>query len=1087
MRRLAVASSILGLLLAGFAVPALAGIDARLMRHPDVSATQICFVYAGDLWVAPKGGGQAARLSTPPGEESFPRFSPDGKWIAYSANYDGNTDVYVIAASGGVPTRLTYHPMVDRLIDWYPDGRSILFASAMESGKQRFSQLYRVSRDGGMPERLPLPYGEFGSIAPDGKTLAYMPLTRDFRTWKRYRGGMTTDIWIFDLGSLASEIVPTENSNDTQPMWHGGRLYFQSDRGEPKRANLWVYDRASREVRQLTRFTDYDVRFPAIGPEEIVFEQGGRLHLYDLAADRTREVAIEVVTDRATLKPQRKNVSKFLQGATISPSGKRALVQARGEVFTLPAEHGPVVNLTNTSGAAERFPRWSPDGKEIAYWSDRSGEYELTVRPADGGGEEKTLTKLGPGFRYAPTWSPDGKRLVFIDQAMRIHLVDRATGAAEAIDRAFYMFEGGLRNFSVSWSPDSRWIAYDRDLERGSRAVFLYDTRDKKLHQVTAGFYGEQFPSFDPKGEHLYFLANRHFDPSYSDFDNTWIYANSTRIFAVPLRRDVASPLAARNDAEGKDEKKGENEKKGEEKKSEETKEPPKPVTIDLDGFERRAVALPPKAGNYGRVVGLDGKILFSRLPNTGSDEKKGSLAFYDLEKREEKTVLAGIDGFTVSADGKKVLVAVDGKLAILEVGPDQKFEKPLRTEELSAEIDPAAEWRQIFQDAWRFERDYFYDPNLHGVDWEEMRRRYGKLLEDAVTRWDVNFVLGELIAELNASHTYRGGGDEEQPPQLGVGLLGADYEWVDGAYRIARILDGAAWDSEVRSPLAEPGLGVEPGDFLLAVNGQPVDVKKPVWAAFAGLAKTTVELTLHKKPTLEGARKVLVTTLDDETRLRNLAWIESNRKKVEEATGGRVGYLYVPSTGIDGQTELMRMFMGQFDKPALIVDERFNNGGQIPDRFVELLNRPVTNYWAVRDGRDWQWPPVAHHGPKVMLINEWSGSGGDCFPLYFKQAGLGPLVGTRTWGGLIGISGAPELIDNGAVTVPTFGIYSTAGEWIVENHGVEPDIEVDDDPTAMAKGGDPQLERAIAEALRLLDENPPKRPKKPAYPDRSN
>jgi tricorn protease len=621
---------------------------------------------------------------------------------------------------------------------------------------------------------------------------------------------------------------------------------------------------------------------------------------------------------------------------------------------------------------------------------------------------------------------------------------------------------------------------------------------------VTAGYYNDAAPVFDPEGKYLYFFTNRSFKPIYSDLDNTWIYANTTLVAAVPLRKDVPSPLAPRNDVEGEKEKKDEEKDAAEAgkekgaaadkakaadktKADEKPKEPPKPVEIDLAGFEERIVLLPPAPGNYDRLAAVQGKVLYRRVARTGEAEDAPSpLVAYDLEEREEKTVVADVDGFELAADGSKLLVWKKDDYAIVEPKPDQKLEKKLATKDLERTIDPRAEWRQMFDDAWRFERDYFYDPNLHGVKWPEMKQRYGKLLDDAVTRWDVSFVIGEMIAELNSSHSYRGGGDVEEPLKRGVGLLGADFALENGAYRVKRILRGAPWDTEVRSPLDRPGVDVKEGDYLLAVDHVPLDPSLDPWAAFQGLAGKTVMLTVGPNPTLAGSRDVLVETLESEGRLRNLAWIEDNRRKVDQATGGRVGYVYVPDTGREGQTELVRQFTGQFQKDGLIVDERFNSGGQIPDRFVELLNRPLYNYWAVRDGRDWQWPPVAHVGPTVMLINGWSGSGGDAFPLYFKQAGVGPLIGTRTWGGLIGISGAPDLVDGGGVTVPTFGIYSTDGRWIVEGHGVEPDIEVVDDPSLMQNGGDPQLERAIQEVLKRLEANPPKRPARPAYTDRS-
>ena len=1078
--------------------PARAAVDARLMQQPAVSATRIAFIYAGDVWVAPKLGGLAQRLSTPAGVESFPRFSPDGKSIAFTGDYDGNEDIYVIPADGGLPRRLTHNPMPDRVVNWYPDGKWILMASPMASGSQRFDQLYKLSADGGLPEKLPVPYGEFGEVSPDGKTLAYMPSSQDFRTWKRYRGGWVSRIWLFDLATHAATQVGDDKANYGQPMWHGTTLYFLSDRDANKRNNIWAYDTRSGQMREVTNFTEYDVHFPSVGPEDIVFENGGRLYLLDLATEKTREVKVEVVTDRATLKPRLEKVADLIEDAGVSPSGKRVVFEARGDVFSVPAEHGPTFDLTRTPGVAERFPAWSPDGKLIAYWSDRSGEYQLTVRNADGSGEERTVTALPPGFRYRIFWSPDSSKVVFADQAQDIEVCDVATGAVRRMDKGLYMFEGELEGFVPSWSADSRWVAFARDLGNRSGAIFIYDTKENALHQVTSGFYNDSSPAFDPDGKYLYYVSGRTFHPAYGS-DGTWIYANTDNLMAVPLRADVPSPLAPRNDVEEgkKDEAKngqankaenGKDDKAGAEKADAKAEKPakPQPVAIDLAGFEARAVILPPKAGRYAGLQALSGKLFYRRLPRTGSGEEKSPVVFYDLKEREEKTVVPEATAFEIAAGGGKILIADKKTFALVDPKPDQKLDKKVATDTLEMTVDPAAEWRQIFTDAWRFERDFFYDPGMHGVDWNAMRTRYGALLDACVTRDDVNFVIGELIAELNSSHTYRGGGDVEKPARRGVGMLGADFALENGAYRITKIYHGAPWDVEDRSPLGAPGVNVKEGDYLLSVNGAPVDVRQDPWAAFDGLADKDVMLTVNDKPTTAGARQVLVKTMKSEARLRNLAWIDGNRMKVEKATGGRVGYIYVPDTGRGGQDELYRQFMGQLGKDGLIVDERFNSGGQIPDRFIELLNRPITNFWAVRDGKDWQWPPAAIPGPKVMLINGWSGSGGDAFPLYFRMAHLGPLVGMRTWGGLIGISGAPPLIDGGSVTVPTFGIYSTEGKWIVEGHGVDPDIRVVDDPAKMWDGGDPQLDRAIEEVTRLLEEHPPVAPHRPAYENRS-
>ncbi|MFW6191946.1 MAG: S41 family peptidase [Gemmatimonadota bacterium] len=1073
-------------LVLGPASPADAQVDARLLRYPDVSATQIAFVYAGDIWVVEKEGGTAHRLATPPGQEAFPRFSPDGSRVAFTGNYDGNDDVYVVPTAGGEVTRVTHHPMTDRTLGWFPDGESVLYASSMHSGRQRFNQLYRTSADGGLPERLPVPYGEFAALSPDGRRIAYTPKTRAFRTWKRYRGGWAPDVWIFDLETLESRRITDDPANDDQPMWHEETVYFLSDRGSAQRHNIWAYDLDTDELRQVTRFTDHDVHFPSIGPSEMVFEAGGDLHLLDLETEEHRPLEVAVVTDGSTLRPRTERVGDQIAAATVSPDGSRAIFEARGELFSVPAEHGPVAELTGTSGVAERSPAWSPDGTEVAYWTDRDGEYQLAVRPA-GGGEEEILTAFEDGFRYRPHWSPDGTKLAFVDQAMRIRIVERATGRVTDVDEGLWMYQGALAGFRASWSPDSRWLAYARGTENRKAAIFLYDAREGERHQVTSDFYSDALPVFGPDGDYLFFLTDQTLDATYGNFDNSWIYPNATTVAVVSLRDDVPSPLAPRDDTVSLDAgEDGEGASSDADEAQDATTDDPAPVEIDLEGFERRITTLPAEAGNYTDLHAAPGKVLYRRLPRTGSGGGDSPVVYWDLEAREEQTVLADADDVVLSRSGEKLLARRDGEFAVVDLQPDQDFGPAMRVSEMETTVRPREEWDQIFADVWRFNRDFFYDENMHGVDWEGVREQYAPLLEDAVTRWDVNFVLGEMIAELDASHTYRGGGDTEEEPQRSVGLLGVDWEVANGAYRIRRIVRAAPWDGSVRSPLDAPGVEVSEGDWVLAVNGRPLSVDRDPWAPFEGLAGRTVELLVNDAPTRQGARRVTVETMATETELRHLAWIQANRERVAEATDGRVGYVYVPSTGVDGQDALVRQFTAQIHRDGLVIDERWNSGGQIPDRFVELLNRPALSWWAVRDGKDWQWPPVAHFGPQVMLINGWSGSGGDAFPYYFRRAERGPLVGTRTWGGLIGISGVPPLVDGGSVSVPTFRMYSPEGDWFPEGHGVEPDIRVEADPTALAEGTDLQLERAIEEVVRRIEQQGDPTPERPAPEDRS-
>ena len=1062
-----------------------AQIDAGLFRYPDVSHTSIVFTYANDIWLVPKDGGTAIKLSSPAGVESFPKFSPDGNTIAYSGNYDGNQDVYVMPTAGGVPTRLTFHGLPDRVVDWTPDGKRVLFASGRESGRERYNQFYTIAPTGGPADKLPLAYAEFGSYSPDGKEIAVTFISQVFRNWKRYRGGWNADINIYNFATQKSERVIATDASEELPMWRNQSIYFLSDRGSETRMNLWQYDVSSKAYKQLTDFKDYDVHFPSIGPDDIVFEAGGKLYLYTFATEKIKEVKVNVVSDRASLKPTTISVDRFMQAAALSPDGNRALIAARGELFSVPAEYGFVKNLTQTSGAAERYPAWSPDGKSIAYWSDQSGEYELWIRDMQSDSARK-LTNYGPGFRYALKWSPDSKKLAFIDKAMKIQVYDLTTAKTTAIDKGLRMMHGALANFACSWSPDSRWLTYSRDLENYHTAVFLYDYAEKKLYQATSGFYDGGNPVFDPDGKYLYLLTSQAFQPSYSDFDNSFIYANSTQVAAISLKRTTPSLLYPKNDEVGV--KREEEKQKADSVKKVlneagviDTKKPvPSTPSIDIEGMESRLVVLPMKPGNIANLSAVKGRIIYQVFPNTGAADNKSVLKYYDIEKREEKTILEDLNGYQLSQDGKKILVRRGNSLAILRPDENQRFEKPLRVSEMQMLLDPVAEWHQIFNDAWRLERDYFYDPKMHGVDWALMKQRYAKMLDGAESREEVNVVLGEMLGELNSSHTYKGGGDEEIEKNKAVGYLGIDWEPAGKYYKIKSIIRPAMWDAEVRSPLDISGSDIKEGDYILAVNGIPVTTETEPYAAFQGLAGKTVEITYNSSASASGAKTAIVKTLDDESRLRHLAWIESNRKRVEQETNGQAGYIYVRSTGIDGQNELIRQFSAQWDKAALVIDERFNNGGQIPDRFIEVLNRTPLAFWAIRDGEDWPWPPYAHFGPKVMLINGWSGSGGDAFPDYFRKKGLGPLIGSRTWGGLIGISGVPPLIDNGSITAPSFRMYNPDGTWFREGHGVDPDIDVPEDLGAISKGTDPQLERGIAEIKGLLKNKPFKKPTPP-------
>ncbi len=1055
---------------------ALAQINAGLFRFPDVSKTQIVFTYANDLWVMPKDGGMAVKLSSPPGVETTPKFSPDGKTIAFNASYDGNRDVYTISVNGGTPQRLTAHSYNDRVVDWTNDGKNILFASGRESGKARFNQFFTVPSNGGVETKLPLAYAEYGSYSPDGKQMAVVIMTEVGRNWKRYRGGTNGDIRIYNFEKQSEENISTKTDADDEfPMWRDNYIYFLSDRGAEMRMNLWRYDLSKKSFEQLTKFTEYDIHFPSQGPDDIVFEAGGKLFLFGFASQKSKEVNVSLVSDNALLKPKNISARGYEQHAAISPDGKRVLVEARGEIFSLPAENGFVKNLTQSSGVAERFPSWSPDGRTIAYWSDKSGEYELWMMEAGKENTAKKITSYGAGYRYNISWSPDNKTLAFIDKASKIKVYDIASGVTTDVDQGLYFSHGNMEGFTFSWSNDSRWLAYSRDLENLHSASFIYDTKEKKTKQITSGFYSSADPAFSPDGKYLFLSTNQNFQPYYSDADNTFIYANSTQLAAIGLQKNTPSLLLPKNDTVAvkeipkpvvKDSVKKDDKPKP--AAAEEKKPDMAPVLIDFENMEQRMELLPVTAGNLGSINVVKGKVLYLRSPNTGA-EGRPSLKFYDIDKREEKTILANAEYYVLNANKDKILVSASGNWAVTTPDEGAKVDKPLRLNEMQMVVDPVQEWKQMFTDVWRIERDYFYDGNMHGVNWPLIKDRYMKMLEGAMTREEVDFIIGEMIGELNSSHTYHSGGDFEKVKSDPTGYIGVNWEAAGGFYKIKKIIHGAAWDAEVRSPLDMPGVSIKEGDYILAVNGIPITTENEPYAAFQGLSNKTVELTYNSTASFTGAKTAIVKTMDDEYRLRNLEWIEGMRKHVEDATNGEVGYIYVPSTGLDGQSELMRQFNAQWNKKALIIDERFNNGGQIPDRFIEMLNRTPLSFVATRDGKPWQWPQYANFGPKVMLINGWSGSGGDAFPDFFKKKNLGPLIGTRTWGGLIGISGYPTLIDGGTITAPSFRLYNPDGTWFKEGHGVDPDIEVPEDLGSMAKGIDPQLERAITEIKNML------------------
>jgi tricorn protease len=1073
----------------------------RLLRFADISKDKVVFVYAGDLWIAAREGGAARRLTSHVGDELYPKFSPDGKWIAFTGEYDGNPDVYLIPAEGGEPKRLTFHPSNDIVLGWTHDGKNILFRSDRISVPPfRTTRLFLVSPQGGAARPLPVPRGELTSFSPDGNKIAYLETSQESRTWKRYRGGWSLPIAIYDLKKNTYEELPKTAGMDLFPMWHGNGIYFISDRDGVM--NLFHYDLATKQTKKLTDYKEYDIKWPSLGPESIVYENGGLLYEYNLASSKTRNIPIEVRAEDIEARPEFKSVVENIETFSISPSGVRAIVAARGNIFTVPTEHGSIRNLTtDNSSIHELSPAWSPDGKSVAYLSDKTGEYEIYVR-SQMGGQDTRITTDGGIYRYGPVWSPDNKKLLYWDKAHQLWYVDIDDKKPVVVNKGDY---GDLAD--GSWSPDSRWIAYSKTHRRGSNDVFLYSLDTKKITEVSGGFYNDTNPVFDPDGKYLYFISTRYFYPSAGQLDQRYNYYSTDGVFAVTLKADEASPFAPQSDEEKaaeekKDEKKDDkkasdakpDKQKKDEKKDEKKEEPPKPLQIDLDGIESRVAPVPIPAGILTALAVRKDKFFYLATPQearqagTEDDDKpQNILHVYDVAKREDKVLLEGIDTYNLDKEGKKVIYKARDVYGVVDAEPGKARvgEGKLDLSGLQVQVDPREEWRQIFHEAWRIERDFYWDPNMTGHDWKKIGDRYEALMPWVAHRSDLNYIIGEMIAELSTSHTYVGGGDQPKRPHVGVGMLGADFVADGGYYRIAKIYPGENWIEAARSPLTDPGLKVKAGDYLISVNGHEARTDRDVYAYFQNLAGKLVTLKINSKPATEGAWEIAVKPANDENGVRYLDWIEANRRKVAEATGGRIGYMHVPDTTIPGIIAFDKQFIAQLGKDGVIVDERCNSGGQIPDFYTEKLARQLLTVLASREDKDQPWPPVAIYGPKVMIVNELAGSGGDAFPWFFHREKIGPIVGTRTWGGLVGISRSVPLRDGGSVTAPETAFWSpdNGGEWIVENHGVDPDYVVPQRPDLVVSGHDPQLEKAIElarEALKDYKTLPP-RPKYPA------
>jgi tricorn protease len=1095
--------------------------EGRLMRFPDVYKNKVVFSYAGDLWLGTTSGGVAHRITTSPGLELFPKFSPDGKWIAFTAQYDGNFNVYVMPSEGGQPRQLTYLPDVssmpermgpnNEVISWYPDSKRILFLSRRSTFNTWFGQLYTVSIDGGLPVRFPLPKGGLTTFSPDGTQIVYNRIFRNFRTWKRYTGGMAQDLWLYNLKANTIEQLTHYVGTDTFPMWHGNTIYFTSDRDPHKRLNLYSYDLTSKKITQLTHYTDFDVMWPSLGPDSIIFENGGYLYLFDLKSHNAKKLTFYLPGDRDQMRRRWENVSKLITAFDLSPDAKRALFTARGDVFTVPAEHGSIRNLTQTPGIQERDAAWSPDGKWVAYISDRTGENQLYIRPQKESGKEIQITTSNKVFLLPPVWSPDSTKLLYADSTLHLYYVDIHDKKPVLIDQGEY---SDLTEYV--WSPDSKWVAYAKAASNNNNAIYLYSLADKKITPVTSSFTESSNPAFDPGGKYLYFLSNRTYNEVLGVYDMEFANPKATGIFAVTLRADLPSPFAPRSDEVAAEKPKTEDKSKTEAKKKEKSEEEAlKNFKIDLDGIEGRVVGLPIAPGNYNDLQANKDDVFYVSTPTMGLSGplpgESPEIHVFDMEKRKDSVLLPGANNYTLSFDGKKLLYSAPGgpgaggaaslfeeggstnTYGIVDAKPPEKpghvGEGALNLASMKMDVDPPAEWKEIFDDAWRQERDYFYEKSMNGVDWAAVRDKYAALLPDVADRFDLNYVMGEMIGELANSHTYVGGGDFPNLQPVNVGLLGADFEAdsASGYYRFKKIYPGQNWDPAVRSPLTEPGVKVKQGDYLLAVNGRPLQVPENPYKPFVNTAGQDVTLTVNSKPSTDGAWDVLVKPISSEFRLRELNWIETNREKVDKATDGKVGYVYLPDMEDVGLNEFVRQYFPQIRKEGIIFDVRYNGGGFVDQIILEHLRRILVAMESARNFASNTIPDNVFYGYMADLSNRYSASDGDFFTYFFKKYKLGPVIGERTWGGVRGIRGYIPEIDGGYFTRPEFSLYNLQSHWTVENHGVAPDIEVDNRPDLVVKGQDPQLERAIEYLMKEIKEHPkklpPRPPDLPAYP----
>jgi len=1054
---------------------------ARLMRFPAIHGDQIVFSYAGDLYTVEAEGGTARRITSHKGYEMFPRFSPDGSKIAFTAQYDGNTEVYVMPASGGSPKRLTYTATLDRddvadrmgpnniVMNWTPDGKHIIFRTRKKSFNSFQGDLYKVSVDGGVPEQLPLPKGGFCSFSPDGNKLAYNRIFREFRTWKHYRGGMADDVWIHDFNTHETKAITDHPGQDIIPMWKDHSVYFVSDRDW--RMNIYRYDMESEELSKITHFEEYDVKFPSMGQNQLVFENGGYLYRMNLENHQPQRVPVKISNDQLASREEIVDASKKIQDAGLSPKGKRIAFSARGDVFSVPAKEGITYNLTESSGNHDREARWSPNGEHVAYISDKSGEYEIYLQDQQGDQKPVRLTHHGSTYKYDLTWSPDSKKIMWSDAEFRLKYVDVQSQEVTLVDTSR---RGEISSYS--WSPDSKWITYSKEADNDMSVVWVYNTNNGEKFRITEGWYSSSGATFSSDGKYLVFGSQRTFDPIYSWVEWNYAYDDMEKIYLVTLQKSTPSPFQPENDqvSSGEEENQEEEKKDGDEQVD---------VQIDRDGIHNRIIALPVEASGYGNIRAIGNKIYYNQYDNGNK------LKVFDLEKKEETTLGEGMQ-YTISPKNNKMLVKKGDQYAVIDLpSAPVEMKETVDLSGMKVRIDRKKEWEQIFYESWRQFRDFFYVENMHGVDWEKMKQRYSELLPYVNHRNDLTYVIGLMIAETNVGHAYIQSGERPEPERIKTGLLGAELSRHESGYfRIDRILEGANWSKELHSPLQAVGVDIHEGDYILQINGKSVQDVNDIHKLLIGKADEEVELVVNDSPQWEGSHSEIVTTRGDESELYYFNWVQDNIETVNEKTNGQVGYIHIPDMISHGLNEFVEHFYPQLDKKALIIDDRGNGGGNVSPMIIERLRREITRANMRRNAEEpGQTPSRMMRGPMVLLIDQYSASDGDLFPYSFKKHDLGTVIGTRSWGGVVGIRGSLPFIDGGTLRIPQFASYSAEeSKWIIEGHGVEPDITVENDPWKEYQGIDQQLNKAIEVILQKIEQEYEPLPDIPEAPDKS-